>query len=143
MEQLQMKNPLKSTGLFLADPAAAIFGIVVFNYVWVWVDSPAWAVEINIIWATLLLIASLLLLANKAWSNLVAAILGGFGPLLILQEFMMLAHNAEVPVFNHEHFDYVFTRMQLTSKGLLSIGLDFLILSRAVFALLRLTRARK
>jgi hypothetical protein len=138
-----MKNALKRTGSFLADPAAAIFGIAVFNYIWMWMDSPVRGLLMNMAWATLLLISSLLLLTNKAWGNLTAAILCGCLPLGILGEFLMLPQKVEVQMFSHQHFSYFFGDMRLTPKVLLFIGLNHLILARAVFAVMRMTKARK
>ncbi|HEV7858304.1 MAG TPA: hypothetical protein VGO91_06710 [Pyrinomonadaceae bacterium] len=138
-----MKNPLKNIGTFLADPTATIFGITVFTFMWMWTDSEVLSFQVHIFWGPLLLISSVLLIANKEWSNLLAAILCGFLPLIMLREFLTLPHNAEVPMLSYEHFKCFFRQMQFEGKGLLFIGLNLLILLRGSFALMRMTKARK
>ena len=134
---LKLNIQLKRTALLLIDAKAMIFGVGVFNLILVLLHSPVWQFHRNIFFAVLLLASSLLLLLNKSWSNLIAAVLGGYLPVAILSGFWMLAYDAEVPVFSYRHFSYFFRGMAMERGGLLFIALTLGILARAVFAVMR------
>ena len=58
----------------------------------------------KIVLAVLLVAASLFLLTERLWSPIVASVLAGFVFYQVLiRQFLLLAENAEVPVFSHEH----------------------------------------
>jgi hypothetical protein len=133
-----MKIQIKRTARFFLDPKSMIFGVAIFNFIWMWLSSPEWHFHRNIFMAALLLISSLLLLLNKSWSNLMAAILSGYLPLEILWEFYLYAHDAEIPIFSYQHFAVFFFRsMEMDGRVLLFIALTLMILARAVFAVVR------
>ncbi len=131
-----MKSLIKRLTLLLVDPKSMIFGAAIFNFIWVWLRSPEWHFHRNIFMATLLLIASVLLVLNKSWSNLVAAILSGYLPIGIIGEFWMYAYHAEVPIFSYRHFKYFFGNIEVGSGVLLFIALTFMILGRAVYSVM-------
>jgi hypothetical protein len=135
-----MKRLLKRTARFLADPGAVIFGIAVFNFVWIELGKQDWHFHRNICMAVLMLVSSLLLLANKPWSNLIAAIIGGQLPLGLLWDFLMLAHNAEVPMLSYRHVSYFFSGLEIERGALLILALALMILWRAMFALMRMIK---
>jgi hypothetical protein len=132
-----MKSQITRIICFLIDPKSVIFGVAIFNFVWVWLRSPEWHFHRNIFMATLLIASSLLLLLNKAWSNLLAAILSGYLPIEILWEFWIFAHNAEVPIFSYRHFSFFFNNSEIDGKVVLFIGLTLMILVQAVFGVMR------
>jgi hypothetical protein len=131
-----MKVQIERVARFLIDPKSMIFGVAIFNFIWVWLRSPEWHFHGNIFMAMLLLVSSLLLLLNKSWSNLIAAIFSGYLPIEILWEFWVLAHNAEVPVFSYRHFSYFFRDIEIEGGILLFIALTLMILAWAAFAVM-------
>ena len=137
-----MKTQIKKLATFLIDPKSMIFGVAIFNFIWVWLRSPEFHFHRNIFLAMLLLVSSILLLLNKSWSNLVAAIVSGYLPLEILWEFWMFPHQAEVPIFSYRHFSYFFGNVEIEGGVLLFIAVTLMILARAVFAVMRLMPRR-
>ena len=128
-----MNVQIKRTARHLLDPKSMIFGVAVFNLFLVWLRSPEWHFHRNIFMAVLLIVSAILLLLNTSWSNLTAAILSGYLPIEFLNEFWMLAHYAEVPVFSYRHLSYFF-RIEIEGRVLLTLALTLMILARAVFA---------
>ena len=58
----------------------------------------------EIVLAVLLVAASLFLLNERLWSLIVASVVAGFVFYQVLiRDFLLLAENAEVPVFSNEH----------------------------------------
>jgi hypothetical protein len=120
-----------------------IFGVAIFNFLVMYLQSPVWHFSRNVFIATLLLIASLLLVLNKSWSNLIAAILSGYVPLEIFWEFYMLAYYAELPIFGYRHFIVFFFRnTEIDGRLLLLLALTLMILARSIFAVMRLMPKR-
>jgi hypothetical protein len=134
---LKMNIQITRAAQLLIDPESMIFGVAVFNFILVWLRSPEWHFHRNIFMAVLLLVSSILLLPNSTWSNLIAAILSGYLPITCVSEFWMFAHYAEVPVFSYRHFSYFFSGMRSEGGVFLFLALTFVILARAVFAVLR------
>ena len=137
-----MQTQIERLGAFLADPKSMIFGFVIFNLIWVWLRSPEFHFHRNIFLAMLLLVSSILILMNKIWTNLVAAIVSGYLPLEILCEFWMFPHHAEVPIFSYKHFSYFFGNIEIEDGVLIYIAATSMILSRSVFAVVRLGKQR-
>lgn len=129
-----MKLSFKRLAAFLADPKSVIFGIAVFTFMWAWLVSPEYHFHRNIYMASCLLAASILILLNKLWSNLVAAIIGGYLPFEALREFWMFPMNAEVPMLSSNHFSYFFANIE--SGVMIFILLALLVLTRSVFAII-------
>ena len=69
-----------------------------------------------------------------------AAILSGYLPIELLNEFWMIAHYAEVPVFSYRHFSCFFFRIEIEGRVLLFFALTLMVLARAVFAVMRSRR---
>jgi hypothetical protein len=132
-----MKSSIRRAAAYLADPKCMIFGVAIFTLIWVSIHSE-FRFHRNMHLAALLLAASLLILLNKLWSNLVAAIFSGYLPLEIWREFWMLARNAEVPMFSSEHFSYFFGNIDLEGGALMFIVPTLMMSTRSVFAILRL-----
>ena len=132
-----MKTQIIRIVRFLIEPKSMIFGVAIFNLIWVWLHSPPWHFHRNIFMATLLMASSLLLLLNQSWSNLLAAILSGYLPIEILWEFWIFAHHAEVPIFSFRHFSFFFNNSEIDGRVFLFIALTLTILVRAVFAIMR------
>ncbi|HKY45795.1 MAG TPA: hypothetical protein VJM50_22075 [Pyrinomonadaceae bacterium] len=135
-----MNIQIKRTAHILLDPNSMIFGVAVFNLILVWLRSPEWHFHRNVFMAVLLIVSAILLLLNTSWSNLMAAILSGYLPIELLNEYWMIAHYAEVPVFSYRHFSCFFLRIEIEGSVLLSLTLTLMILARAVFAVMRSRR---
>ena len=135
-------NPEIRLATFLFDPKSMIFGVAIFNLTWVWLRSPEFDFHRNTYLAMLLFASSILLLMNKFWSNLTAAIVSGYLPLEILGEFWMFSHRAEVPMFSSRHFSYFFANIHVESDVLLFIGLTLMILTHSIFAIMHSGRCR-
>ena len=135
-----MNIQTKRIARILLDSKYVIFGVAVFTCILVWLRSPEWHFRASVFIATLLMVSAILLLLDKTWSNLIAAILSGFLPLEFVSEFWMFAQNAEVPVFSYEHFIYFFSRIEIKGRLLLFLALTLMTLAQAVFAVMRSRR---
>lgn len=113
----------------LIDARAMSFGLAIFTFILVWLHSPDGRFHRNIFMAVLLLAASISLLPNTSWSNLVAAILSGYLPIEVVWEFWMYARNAEVPVFSYRHFGYFFSNIEVEVGVFLFLALTMLTVS--------------
>ncbi len=125
---------------YLLNAQAVIFGLALFDFLWVSRRFHEYHFHRDIFIATLLLVAALCLLLNQSWSNLVAAILSGYLPLVLLNEFWMFPHYAEVPILSYRHLIYPFQMFEHESGVLFFFAITLLILVRAVFAILRFIR---
>ena len=113
----------------LIDPRSMSFGLAIFTFILVWLHSSEWHFHRNIFMAVLLLAASISLLLNTSWSNLVSAILSGYLPIEVVWEFWMFSHNAEVPVFSYSHFSYFFRNIEVECGVFLFLALTLLTVS--------------
>lgn len=132
-----MRIQIKRAVRLLNDPKSMIFGLAIFNLIFVWLRSPEWHFHRNIFMAVLLLVSSVLLLLNTTRSNLVAAILSGYLPIQVTWEFWMFAYHAEVPPFSYRHFSYFLRNIEVEGGVLLFLALALMIFARAVFAVIR------
>ena len=93
------------TSRFL-EPRSIILGFTTFYFsstLSMWIDDSFFQNHRAMFVATVLLISAVCLAMNRVWSNLLAAVLSGQFPFIILAEFWMLSKNAEVTTFGFEH----------------------------------------
>jgi hypothetical protein len=132
-----MKLSAKSFAALFVDTRAMIFGVTIFALVLLWMRSPDFDILGNIFGSLLLLTASILILLNKRWSNLVAVILSGYLPVEFLRAFWMFPRLAEVPVLSLEHFRYFFGPARLASVYILLLFASSMMLARSTSAIMR------
>ena len=138
-----MKEGRRFRRLFL-DPKAVAFGVSVFTFGWVWVGADEWDFHRYIFVAALLLASSVLILIKRAWSNFLAAVLGGYLTVQFAYEFWMSARSAGVPTFSFEHFaDFVGGLVKIEGVVALFCGLTVLILACSAHTLTRLESRRE
>lgn len=131
-----MKSSIKKLFAFLVDAKSMLFGVAIFNFVWVWMSLPEYQFRNYIFLAGLLLAASILIRLNTLWSNLIAAILSGCLPIEILWEFWLFPDRAEVPMFSWRHFRLFFLTIDIKTVLVISTALTLLMLTRSVYAIL-------
>jgi len=123
----------------LRDPRALVFGLAVFSFSWICWRAPEWNDYKLIFVAGALLVASTLTLVERVRSNFVAAVLGGYLPVALANEFWMLPRYAEVPFFSLRHLEY-FARGFVEADGpvLLFFTLSVFVLACSARTLKRL-----
>lgn len=88
------------------EPRAIILGFTTFYFsstLVQWINEPFSQYHGQIFIATVLLISALSLVINKGWSVLLAGIMSGQLPFILLAEFWRLSRNAELTPFSFEH----------------------------------------
>ena len=115
----------------LLDFRMAVFGLAVFDLVWILTATwSEWELHKFIFMAALLFLASVLVLIKSVWSNFLAATLCGYLPVQFVFEFWSHSLNAELRMFSFRHFSSFL-------KGVLSAGapvLMFLAMSTMILA---------
>lgn len=115
----------------LRDFRMAVFGLAVFDLVWILTATwSEWELHKFIFMAALLFLASVLVLIKSVWSNFLAATLCGYLPVQFAFEFWSHSLNAELRMFSFRHFSSFL-------KGVLSAGapvLMFLAISTIILA---------
>ena len=115
----------------LRDFRVAVFGLAVFDLVWILTATwSEWELHKYIFMAALLLFASVLVLIKSVWSNLLASTLCGYLPIQAAFEFWMDSSHTEIPFLSFRNFTSFL-------KGVVSAGapvLMFLAITTMILA---------
>jgi hypothetical protein len=131
-----MKSSIKKLVAFLVDVKSMMFGVAIFNFMWIWMTLPQYQFHRYIFLAGLLLASSILIRLNTLWSNLVAAILSGYLPIEILREFWVFPALADVPRFSRQHFRYFFANIEIKMVLVIFTAVALLLLTRSAYAII-------
>ena len=125
----------------LLEPRSAILGVAVFYFVStssMWSRSPWWDFHGEMFMAAVLVIAAVVLVVNRVWSDLLTAVISGQLPFLFLAEFWMLSLNAEVPPFSAQHIEIcIRTILRPNPMPALLVTFSCVILSFSVVSVVR------
>lgn len=133
------------TSRFL-EPRSIILGFTTFYFsstLSMWIDDPFFQNHSAMFVATVLLISAVCLAVNRVWSNLLAAVLSGQFPFIILAEFWMLSKNAEVTTFSLKHIQtWWWTMSQAGLTPFLMLSVSAVILSFSIVSHIRFPQLR-
>jgi hypothetical protein len=127
-----MKTPILS---YVANPRLIVFLLAVADITWLCFRSQGWGFHRNIFLATWVLVASILLLLNRTWSNVAALFLSSYLPNSIVFEFWMYAYHAEVSSFSADHFRHWGAYTAIDVWPLSCLGVSILVVGVAVWSL--------
>jgi hypothetical protein len=116
-----------------------IFAVALLNFVWVWLGSH-WHFSENIFLASGIVIASVMLLIDRAWSKIIAILLSSYLPIAVIHE-LYIAVRSGSPSFTFGTFASWFVpNANVDEWPILCLDLAIVILGYASYSLIRSPR---
>jgi hypothetical protein len=127
-----LKNPILS---YVVNPRLIIVLLAAADLTWLCFRSQGWGFHRNIFLAIWVLVASIMLLLNRTWSNVAALFLSSYLPNSFVFAFWMYAYDAEVRSFSVTHFRQWSAYTQIDVWPLSCLGISILVVGVAGWSL--------
>jgi hypothetical protein len=129
-----MKMPTLS---YVANPRLFMFLLAAADLTWLCFRSQGWGFHRNIFLAIWGLVASIMLLVNRTWSNVAALFLGSYLPNSFVFAFWMYAYDAEVASLSATHFKQWGSYTAIDVWPLSCLGVSILVVGVATWSLIK------